>query len=192
MSDIDSMLVTLGQSIPALSSMTVAFAYVVGIGFCIRALMQLHSLGDKKSSSSVRGGFLAPVAYLCMGSALLWLPTSFGVVEKTLFGVDSPLAYAPTISEAMQQLYATPSYVVVKILQLSGVVWFVRGCILVAHSSDPGVQHGERGLYFIIGGALASNYSGTISLIKTTMNLFVTSVHNLYPIQQTLSSYFSS
>lgn len=191
MSDINSMLVTLGQSIPALNSMTIGFAYMVGIGFCVRSLMYLHALSDKKSSSSVRGGFLAPIAYLVMGSALLWLPTSFGAVEKTLFGVDSPLAYAPTTSQALQQLYATPSYVVAKLLQLSGVVWFVRGCILVAHSSDPGVQHGERGFYFIVGGALASNYAGTISLIKSTVNLFVTSVHNLYPIQQTISSYFN-
>lgn len=191
MSDINSMLVTLGQSIPALNSMTIGFAYMMGIGFCVRSLMYLHSLSNKKASSSIRGGWLSPVAYLVMGSALLWLPTSFGVVQKTLFGVDSPLAYAPTTSQALQQLYASPTYVVGKMLQLSGVVWFVRGCILVAHSSDPGVQHGERGFYFIVGGALASNYTGTISLIKSTVNLFVTSVHNLYPIQQTISSYFS-
>lgn len=188
MADINSMLVSFSASIPFIEKLTTGFGYVLGICFIIYSINQFHDLAERHTRHNVKGGYFGPIAYLLMGSALLWLPSSVNVLEDTLFGSNSLLAYSGTITSQLTRLYANPSYIVTQILKMMGFIWFVRGCSLIAASSDPGVQHGVRGLLFIIGGIFALNYTAAFELVKSTMQTWVTSVHNLYPIQQTIQS----
>lgn len=190
MTDINQMWISFEASIPALEQLVTGFAYVLGIGFIVYALNQFHDLADRYTKQAVKGGYFEPTAYLLAGGILLWLPSWISVFEVTLFGSDSPLAYSGYITNKVTILQNASSYAVTQILQFVGILFFVRGITLMALSSSPGVQHGHRGFIFMIGGIMAVNFPATFAMIKATIQSFVTSSHSLYPIQQTIQSFF--
>jgi len=184
MADITSMLVAFGQSIDPIEKFASGLAYLMGIFFFIHALAKLRPIADRRArDTSGRGGFIIPAAYILAGAALLYLPTSIHVMETTLFGSYSPLAYNSWIEEWVTK-YSSPGYIVTQLIEMAGVIWFVRGCVLLAASSDPGVQHGMRGFVFLIAGVLAINFLTTFSIIEATMESITTGTHALYPLLQ--------
>jgi len=104
-----------------------------------------------------------PLAYFLGGAALIFLPTTLTVLSNTAFGTDSILAYATynpyNIYDAMKLVIKT-----------MGLIWFVRGCVLLVHASEPGVQEGPKGLTFLFAGILAMNFEGTISILNYMMD----------------------
>jgi hypothetical protein len=59
------------------------------------------------------------------------------------------------------------------LVQTAGLIWFVRGCIMVVHASEPGEQHGLRGFFFIVTGIFAMNFVLTMSMIAYVVNFLV-------------------
>lgn len=185
MASISSMLITLAPSLPYLEKLVTGFAYMLGICFIIYALDQVRDLSWRRTKRAVKGGFYGPVAYFLSGSALLFLPTFISVMEETLFGYGSPLSYSSSYTTQINTTTVTA-----QIVQLAGVVWVIRGCSLIASSSDPRVGHGKRGFLFVLGGILSINFMGTFALIQNTMQTFVQGTYKLYPLQQTIKSMF--
>jgi len=104
--------------------------------------------------------------YILMGSALLYLPTALNIMANTAFGTGNILTY--------ETLQPTNIYSAMGLLiRTAGVLWFVRGCVLVAHSSEPGTQEGPKGLLFIIAGVLSMNFDNTIAIINSMMTYFI-------------------
>jgi hypothetical protein len=188
---INSMWTSFATSIPQLESMVVGFAYVLGIAFIFHAIGQFHDLADRYTKHSVKGGMFEPMAYLLSGSILLWLPSWLPVFEATIFGTDSPLAYSSAVVSNMPLLQNMSNYAVTETLELVGIVFFVRGVVLMALSSAPGTQHGTRGFIFMVAGVLSVNFPATFSLIQDTIETFVTSSHTLTPIHQDIQSFFN-
>ena len=60
------------------------------------------------------------------------------------------------------------------LIRTAGILWFVRGCVLVAHASEPGTQEGPKGLAFICAGVLAMNFDNTISVLNYILNSVMT------------------
>ena len=56
------------------------------------------------------------------------------------------------------------------IIRTAGIIWFIRGSVLVAQASEPGGQHGMKGLVFIIAGILAMNFDNTIAMLNTLLS----------------------
>ena len=55
------------------------------------------------------------------------------------------------------------------IIRTAGLLWFVRGCVLVAQASEPGAQHGPKGMVFICAGILSMNFDNTIAMTNTAI-----------------------
>ena len=51
-------------------------------------------------------------------------------------------------------------------VQTAGLIWFVRGTMLLVQSSDPGSEGGPKGLVFVIAGILAMNFGSTVSAVN--------------------------
>ncbi len=188
---INSMWTSFASSIPQLDSMVVGFAYVMGIAFIFYSINQFHDLADRYTKHNVKGGVFEPVAYLVCGSMLLWLPTWLSVLEQTLFGSSSPLAYSSVILSNIPAFQNMSDYAVAETLEFVGIVFFVRGVSLMALSSAPGTQHGTRGLVFMIAGVLSVNFPATFSMLKSAVESFVSTPHSLSPVHQTISSFFN-
>ena len=109
-----------------------------------------------------------PFAYILGGAALIFLPTSIETLSATLFGSTSALQYTEynpyNIYSSMQVLIKT-----------AGLVWFVRGTVLLVHAAKPGEQHGPKGFAFVLAGIGAINIQYTFAWV----DWFFTYIMNL-------------
>ncbi len=111
-----------------------------------------------------------PISFLLGGGALLFLRTIAESVSNSFFGVGNILQY-----ESYNPYNIFSSMRV--IIQAVGVVWFIRGCVLLVHSSDPGVKSGSKGLTFLIGGIFALNFEATYSMLNYIVNALLKWTH---------------
>ena len=159
--DLIVMIGNLSQSLLSVMSLFSGLGYAVGLLFVIKALMKLKSVGESKSGS--HESVFIPLVYFFLGAALLFLPSMVNLISNSSFGTGNILQYA---QYKPHDIYAAMGL----LIQAAGVVWFLRGCVLMAHSSHPGVEHGAKGLIFIISGILAMNFQETMAALDYIMN----------------------
>lgn len=151
-------------------------AYLMGLGFAIKALYSLKGYGESRTMMSSNTSIKEPLIYMLVAAMLIYLPTGFEVLMNSTFGYSSVLAYAPvnSNSEAIDTLFGPGSAVgasLALIIQTIGLVAFVRGWVLIARSASHGQQPGGtgKGLIHIFGGILAMNIVGTLQIINNTL-----------------------
>ena len=181
MSDAASILANLSltniiSSLLSIEKLVTGTAYLIGISFVIKALYSLKSYGEAKSQMSNHGSMKEPAVYMFVGGMFIYFPTGFEVLMNTTFGYSQVLAYAPISSNntIINTLFGQGSpfgYTLALIVQVVGVIAFVRGWILIARSASQGQPPGGvgQGLMHVSGGILAMNIIGTIRVIYNTL-----------------------
>ena len=104
--------------------------------------------------------------YFLFGAALLYLPTAMSSLANTAFGVGNILTYT---NYNQGNIFSVMGL----IIRTAGLLWFVRGCVLVAHASQPGAQDGPKGLVFLLAGIFAMNFDNTIAMINSLVNYII-------------------
>ncbi|MCL5272233.1 MAG: type IV secretion protein IcmC [Gammaproteobacteria bacterium] len=165
--DLITILGNLSQSLYPVQRLISGGAYLLGILFVMKALGKIKKIGDHRAQSSSQEKMFTPMMYLFFGAALIYLPTMMHIMSNTAFGVGNVLTYTPPPTP---NIYSTMGL----IIRTAGVLWFIRGCVLVAHASEPGTQEGPKGMMFIIAGILAMNFDNTIALINYILGQFLT------------------
>lgn len=163
--DLVTIIGNLSRSLYPIQKFISGGAYLLGILFFMTAIAKLKKIGDKRAQSSSSEKMFTPMMYMLMGAFLLYLPTVFHVMANTTFGVGNVISYTnynPT------NIYSSMGL----LIRTAGIIWFVRGCVLVAHASEPGTQEGPKGLVFILAGILAMNFDNSIAVV----NYIVTSL----------------
>ncbi|CAM2742258.1 protein IcmC (DotV)-like protein [Legionella steigerwaltii] len=160
--DLISIIGNLSRSLYPVQHLITGGAYVLGILFFMTAIAKLRKIADHRAQSSSQEKMYTPMMYLLMGAALLYLPSVLDMMANTTFGVGNVLTYT---SYNPSNIFSSMGLVV----RTAGVLWFVRGSVLVAQSSQPGTQHGPKGLVFIIAGILAMNFDNTIAMLSYMM-----------------------
>lgn len=149
--DIVAILGNLSRSLLQVETLFSGLGYLLGIWFIITAILKL------KGSSSE--GTTVPIALFLVGAALVFLPTMVGVVSNSAFGQGNVLQY---IKVDPYNIYNSMGLVI----QTAGLLWFIRGCVLLVHSSEPGAEDGPKGLVFLIAGVFAMNFSSTVAVVN--------------------------
>jgi hypothetical protein len=162
-SDVISMIGNVSQSLASVDSLISGFGYLIGILFMITAMTKLRKIGDAKANSSSQEKMFGPIAYFVGGAALIFLPSTLTTLSNTAFGSGNILQY---IQYNPYSIYNSMGI----IIQTAGLIWFVRGCVLLVHGSEPGVQEGPKGLTFICAGILAMNFEYTFGILNYFMN----------------------
>lgn len=157
--DLVTMIGNLSRSLYPVQKFISGGAYLLGILFFITALAKLKKIGDKRAQSSSSEKMFAPMMYMLMGAFLLYLPSIFHVMANTAFGVGNVISYT---SYNPTNIYSSMGL----LIRTAGIIWFVRGCVLVAHASEPGTQEGPKGLVFILAGILAMNFDNSIAAVN--------------------------
>lgn len=160
--DIVSMLGNLSRSLFSVETLVSGFGYLIGILFMITAIGKLRKIGDARANSSSQEKMFVPIAYFIAGTALIFMPTMLQVLSSTAFGSGNVLQY---VQYNPYSVYNSMGIVI----QTAGVIWFVRGCVLLAHASEPGVQEGPKGLTFLCAGILAVNFEYTMNMLNYIM-----------------------
>ncbi len=165
MADLVSIFVNLSKSLAPIQELVSGFGYVIGIALILAAMNKFHKIGDARAQSSSQERMFVPIAFFLAGVALIFLPTALSVLANTAFGSQNILAYSEENNDAL-------TAAVKFLIQTTGVIWFVRGCVLLAHASEPGVKEGSKGLTFLVAGIFALNFDNTIEFIDYAMNSF--------------------
>lgn len=160
--DIILMIGNLSQSLIPVQNFLAGAAYMTGFLFCIHAIFKLKDMASSTVSSHSSVKSIIPIAYLLGGAALIYLPSAMTTMSNTFFGTGNILQYAAynpySINNAMRI-----------VIQTVGILWFIRGCILLVHSSEPGFHHGAKGLAFLCAGILAMNFQNTTTFLSSLM-----------------------
>lgn len=164
--DLIAMIGNLSQSLLPVQRLLTGGAYLLGILFFITAITKLKEIGENPHSQTK---FFGPLIYLTIGAFLLYLPTGIKILANSTFGVSNVLTYSNqninpfNIFESMGLLIRT-----------AGVLWFIRGSVLLAQASEPGTQEGPKGLVFLCAGVLSMNFDSSIAALNTIISTFVT------------------
>ncbi len=162
--DLITILGNISQSLYPVQKLITGGAYILGVLFFLTA-MQVKNRGSSGQSSSQEKMF-TPMMYLLVGALLIYLPSGMDLMANTAFGVGNVLTYS---NYNPANIYSSMGF----LIRTAGVLWFIRGCVLVAHSSQPGTQQGLKGLVFLIAGVFAMNFDNTIAMINSALDYFV-------------------
>ena len=159
----------LGKSIPNLMELVTAIAYVMGFFFVINGLFQLKKYGEQRSQASSEAHLKGPLIYLFVGAALIYLPTTIRTGFTTFWTEPMPYAYDTGKKDAWSDLI-TASYM---IIQLIGVIAFIRGLVMLTSLGGHGQQQGGLGkaLAHIIGGILCIDLYDFLQTVFNTLAL---------------------
>ena len=163
MIDLIDILTNLRASLGPIQTMLTGLAYLLGIGLILTSLTKFRKIAHAGPHSPSQEKLFVPVVYMAIGAGLIFVPTSFSVLANTLFGSENVLAYSSNND-------ATVMSVMMFFIQTAGVLWFVRGSMLLVHASEPGVKEGSKGLTFIIAGILAVNFENTFEVFNSTLS----------------------
>ncbi|MCX7116269.1 MAG: type IV secretion protein IcmC [Gammaproteobacteria bacterium] len=158
MTDLTTMFINLSRSLVSVITGLKGVSYLLGLLFFYLALDKLRAM-----SAQGQGGhhqMTIPLLYGLSGAAMLFLPQTITVLTNSTFGSSSILSYG-TPNQPITVLDAT-----VVLLKMVGFIWFIRGCVLIAHASNPGVKDGPKGAAFACGGLLAINLDYCIALVR--------------------------
>lgn len=163
---IEQMIVNIAKTMPSLLAMFTAAAYIIGFALVMKGIYRLKEYGEMRTTMSSQTNIWGAIITLVMGSLLIFIVSAYQIGLQTLFGDSSPLSYSST-SSSTDELVSS----LVLIMQVVGIIAFIRGILLLnsagSHSAQPGSI--GKGLTFIIGGLLAINVYGTWQVIVNTL-----------------------
>lgn len=152
--DLITIIGNLSRSVFAVQHLLFGGAYVLSFVFFMVALAKLKKMSGSHSSERM----VVPLAYLFGAASLLYLPSVLGSLANTAFGTGNILQYS---DYSPYNIYSSMIF----LIQTIGVIWFIRGCVLLVHSSDPNVKWGSKGLVFLCAGVLAMNFQNTANML---------------------------
>lgn len=169
-------LTNLANSLLPVERLLTGGAYLIGCAFFFKAIYSLKVYGEARTMMSSNASIKEPLIYLLVGAVFIYFPSSIQLLMRTTFRYDTVLQYAPvsTNNNALDTLFGVGSPVgrpLTILIQVIGLVAFIRGWILIARAGSQGQAQGGMGKGFmhVVGGILAINIVGTITIINNTL-----------------------
>ncbi len=156
--DFVSIVENISNTLAPVQHLIAGFAYIMGIIFVIIGLVKLYKFNNIGGGEE---GMSPAMVYVFGGSFLIFLPSTLNALSKTVFGLDNILSYAtPNPLDIISSI--------VLLIQTAGLVFFVRGCVLlITPSQSGGPKDGHRGIGFICAGILAMNFKTTTAVLAS-------------------------
>lgn len=169
-------LTNIANSLAPVERLITGGAYLIGCAFLFKAIYSLKVYGESRTMMSNSASVKEPIIYAMVGALLIYFPSTFKLLMQSSFGYENVLQYAPMNSRnsAFDTLFGSGSAVgapLTMIIQVIGLIAFVRGWVLIARSASQGQQPGGtgKGMVHVFGGILAINIVGTINMINATL-----------------------
>lgn len=166
----------LAQSLGPVQKLITGGAYIIGCAFLFKAIYSLKVYGEARTMMSNNASIKEPVIFLMVGTILIYFPSGFALLLQSTFGYNNVLQYAPVNSQngALDTLFGNGSAIgrpLAMLIQVIGLIAFVRGWVLIARSAAQGQPPGGtgKGLMHVFGGILAINIVGTLNMINNTL-----------------------
>jgi uncharacterized membrane protein HdeD (DUF308 family) len=155
------MLENVSDSLISVEYMVTGLIYIIGIGIFLGGLVELSKFGMGHQSDPEEK--IEAIIKIFVGSALIFLPTTFAVVKTSLFGQDNPMSYT--------NLKQRNFYDAMKILmQVAGMIWLSRGVLMIIGEKSKQQKKNFMALTYIAAGTMALNLEQTRSAVNYTLN----------------------
>jgi uncharacterized membrane protein HdeD (DUF308 family) len=162
-----SMLVNFAEQVPNLMRLMTAIAYVMGLYFVIHGIILLKHAGEMRTQMSHEHHLTKPIAFIGVGAALIYLPTTVQVGLSTFWANPNPYGYLE-----MQDQWFQFINVCFLIVQFVGALAVIRGLVMLKDLGGHGGQGGMgKALTHIIGGILCINIYQFVQVIMVTLGL---------------------
>lgn len=166
--DAQSMLVNFAATAPNLMRLVTAVAYVLGTFFMIAGIIKLKHMGEMRTMMSHEHSVKGPLLLLMVGAMLIYLPTTVQIGMSTFWTNPNPFGYDIEGNQWMEFFN-----VIIIIMQLIGVIAFIRGLIMMAHLGGGGGHQGgfAKAITHIIAGILLINLFQFVQVVLSTLGL---------------------
>lgn len=163
-----SMLVNIGQQIPNLTRLITAFAFVIGFYFVMHGITLLKHAGEMRTQMSHEHHLTKPIAFITIGSLLIYLPSAVQVGLSTFWADPNPYGYLQ-----MQDQWSQFINVCFLIVQFVGTLAFIRGLMILRDIGGHGGQQSSfaKGMTHIVGGILCINIYQFVQVVLITLGI---------------------
>lgn len=160
--DINTMMDNLRSNYPAIVRMIVGLAFLIGIMLMVSAVHKLRAYGEVRTMMPSNAEFSGPMIQFLIGTFLIFFPTIVNVSIYSLWGTSSILAWTPTSVN-----WASVEKAALGLIRILGYIAVLRGLLMMSKAAQKGSPPGMlgKGMIHLIGGILAINIEGTISVI---------------------------
>lgn len=169
-------LTNIAKSLEPVERLLTGTAYLIGLAFAFKAIYSLKVYGEARTMMSSNASLKEPITYLIVAAIFIYFPTGLAILLQTSFGDSNILQYAPITSQnqTLNTLFGPGSVVgrpLVLLIQVIGLIAFIRGWVLIARSASQGQPPGGTGKGFVhvVGGILAINIVATLEVINNTL-----------------------
>lgn len=161
-------IVKITSQIPNLMRLITAIAYVTGMYFVFHGIMLLKQYGEQRTQMSGQHHLKGPIIFIFVGTMLLYLPSTVQIGLSTFWTQPNPYGYLQQ-QDQWSQLYKN----IFMVIQLFGVIAFIRGLILLSSLGGHGGQPGTfaKGMTHIIGGILCINIYQFVQVVMVTLGI---------------------
>lgn len=166
----------IAQSLQPVERLLTGAAYLIGLSLAFKAIYSLKVYGEARTMMSSNASIKEPLTYFLVSAVFIYFPTAFEIFLNSTFGYTSVLAYAPIHSDnnTLNTLFGPNSMVgrsLALIIQVIGLIAFIRGWVLISRSAGQGQPPGGtgKGIMHVFGGILAMNIVGTLEIINNTL-----------------------
>ena len=171
--DMASIFQNIGEQIDPIKNFLIILCYVIGVGMSVAAVMKLKKYGTRTAFMHVEMSMVGPFLQFFVGVGLFYMPYFISSLNLTLFNTDaiasSILSWTATSGDDFDT-YVIP---ILGVIQIIGIISFIRGWVMLAKATNPGQQPGaiSKGITHVIGGILAVNIYTFIEVVYQTLGL---------------------
>ncbi|HSW71433.1 MAG TPA: hypothetical protein VLH77_05585 [Gammaproteobacteria bacterium] len=164
--DLSVMLTNFATAVPNLMRLVTAVSYVMGMFFVVAAIMGMKHFGEMRTMMSQEHGVTGPVVEFLVGAALLYLPSTIRTSLSTFWVSTNPYAYL-TVAPDQYTTFTNACY---SIVQLVGVIAFIRGLLILKKVGGGKSQETfGKAMAHLGGGILCINLYGAIQMLQATV-----------------------
>lgn len=170
--DLIAIFSNLSRSLPSVQALIGGLSYLLGIVFIMIGLARLREHHDNGGQGGESAKSHVGYAYILSGGAMLYMPTMMTALSNTLFGSGTSVleysGYNP------YDIYTS----ITMLIETIGLLWFLRGCVLLAHSSNPAQGEGNsnalKGFLFLLAGLFSINFKSTVNMMNYMITHLIT------------------
>ena len=171
--DAISIIEHLSTNTKSIQSLIVAFLYIAGICFFIKAIYYLKVYGEARTMMATTSSMKPPLTWLLVSVIFMAFPHALTVVMNSMFhhynGILTYSEWGHAKADFDFELFVDAVFSIVRVI---GLISFSRGWFIIAQSVQGGGHQASinKGLVHLFAGIIGMNIVRTLNVLDNSMN----------------------
>lgn len=143
----------------AIFNLMISFCYLAGAGFVTKGIYDFKVYGEQRTSASQQTTIRVPLTHILVGMGFLYTPSMISILSNSVMGQSTViLAYLdPNSVNAAAGTWGSVEVAVVTLLQVCGLVSYIKGFFILSHTQAGAGGGWGKGLTHVFSGLLLLN-----------------------------------